>query len=146
MNILLVQGHPDHQSFNFALGEAYYDGALEAGATVKKLIIHQLKFDPILHHGYNQRTPLEPDLVQAQELIKWADHLVLVYPTWWGTIPGYFKSFIDRVFLPGFSFKKRPNSPWWDRYLKGKSARIITTLDTPGMVLSLSFMAMQDIN
>ena len=132
MRILLIQAHPDKDSYNYALGNAYLKGAESSGAEVKVLVIHDLKFDPVLHHGYRQRTELEPDLVKAQELITWAEHLVLVYPTWWGSVPGYFKGFIDRVLLPGFAFKKRENSPWWDKYLTGKSARIITTLDTPG--------------
>jgi NAD(P)H dehydrogenase (quinone) len=41
------------------------------------------------------------------------------------------KGFIDRVFLPGFAFQKRENSVWWDKLLKNKSARIISTLDQP---------------
>lgn len=44
---------------------------------------------------------LEEDLVKAQELIRWADHLVFVYPIWWGTMPAVLKGFFDRVFLPG---------------------------------------------
>lgn len=43
---------------------------------------------------------LEEDLVKAQELIRWADHLVFVYPIWWGTMPAVLKGFFDRVFLP----------------------------------------------
>lgn len=39
--------------------------------------------------------------------------------------------FIDRVFLPGFAFKKRANSVWWDRYLTGMSALLICTMDMP---------------
>ena len=42
------------------------------------------------------------------------------------------KGFLDRVLLPGFAFKKREGSPWWDRYLTGRSARLICTLDQPG--------------
>ena len=121
----------DKESFNYALGEAYLKGAHTTSAEIKTLVVHDLSFEVILKHGYRKRTELEPDLVKAQELITWADHLVLVYPTWWGSVPAYFKGFIDRVMLPGFAFKKRENSPWWDKYLKGKSARIITTLDTP---------------
>ena len=71
------------------------------------------------------------DCQKAQELILWADHLVIVFPSWWGTMPALLKGFFDRVFLPGFAFKYRPNSPWWDKYLTGKSARVILTMDTP---------------
>lgn len=81
--------------------------------------------------GYRQRTDLEPDLLAAQEHIRWANHLVWIYPVWWGSLPALLKGFIDRVFLPGFAFRKRENSVWWDKLLTGKSARIISTLDQP---------------
>jgi putative NADPH-quinone reductase len=74
---------------------------------------------------------LEPDLQNAQEKIKWADHLVWVHPVWWGSLPALLKGFIDRVFLPGFAFKYRENSVMWDRLLSGKTAHIITTMDSP---------------
>ena len=63
--------------------------------------------------------------------LKWADHLVWIYPVWWGSVPAIMKGFLDRVLLPGFAFKKREGSIWWDKYFTGKSARIICTLDQP---------------
>ena len=33
--------------------------------------------------------------------------------------------------MPGFAFKYRENSIWWDKLLKDKTAHIITTLDQP---------------
>lgn len=74
---------------------------------------------------------MEPDLLKAFEKIKKADHLVFVHPVWWGGLPAIMKGFIDRVFLPGLTFKYRENSIWWDKLLVGKTARIITTLDQP---------------
>ncbi len=129
--ILIIQGHPDRESFNFGLAQAYKKGALAAKSEVKEIIIRDLNFNPNLQYGYRKRTELEPDLLEAQEKIKWADHLVLVYPVWWGSIPAIMKGFFDRVFLPGFAFQKRENSVWWDKLLKNKSARIISTLDQP---------------
>lgn len=129
--ILIINGHPDKESFNFALAAAYKKGAIAAGSTVKEIIIRDLSFNPNLQFGYHQRTELEPDLIDAQEKIKWAEHLVWIYPVWWGSLPAILKGFIDRVFLPGFAFKKRENSVWWDKLLINKSARIISTLDQP---------------
>lgn len=129
--ILIINGHPDSESFNFAISEAYKKGAVAAGHTVKEIIVRELEFNPNLEFGYRKRTELEPDLLDAREKIKWADHLVFIYPVWWGSLPAVLKGFIDRVFLPGFAFKKRENSVWWDKYLTNKSARIISTMDQP---------------
>ena len=130
-NILIINGHPNKDSFNFAIVNAYKKGAISRGAVVKEIIIADLKFNPNLQFGYQQRIELEPDLIIAWEKIKWADHLVWVHPVWWGGLPAITKGFIDRVFLPGFAFKYRENSVFWDKLLKGKTAHIITTLDQP---------------
>ncbi len=129
--ILIISGHPDEESFNFALAAAYKRGAEKSGAEVQEIRIRELQFNPNLQFGYRKRTELEPDLLDAQEKIKWADHLVWVYPVWWGSVPAIMKGFIDRTFLPGFAFKKREGSVWWDKFLSGKTARLISTLDQP---------------
>lgn len=131
MKILLIQGHPDKESYNHALAAAYKKGALSSGAEIKEIIIGDLKFNPNLEFGYRKRTELEPDLITAQEQMKWADHIVWVYPVWWGSIPALMKGFLDRVLLPGFAFKKREGSVWWDKFLTGKTSRIISTMDQP---------------
>jgi putative NADPH-quinone reductase len=135
--ILIINGHPDNESFGFALAEAYKKGAVQSGGEVKIVNIRELKFNPNLEFGYRKRTELEPDLLDAQEKIKWADHLVWIYPVWWGSVPAIMKGFLDRVLLPGFAFEKKENSPWWDKYLKGKTARIICTMDQPPLYYSL---------
>ena len=118
-------------SFCGALAEAYIEGAKSAGADIKQLYLGELKFDPILWHGYKEIQELEEDLKMAQEFILWAEHLVFVYPTWWGTMPALLKGFIDRTFLPGFAFKYRQNSLFWDRLLTNRSARLLVTMDAP---------------
>jgi NAD(P)H dehydrogenase (quinone) len=130
-NILILNGHPDKESFCFALAESYKKGVDENGAKAHLIHLIDLDFNPILSHGYRTVTELEPDLVKVQLLISQADHLVFVYPTWWGTFPALLKGFIDRVFLPNFAFKYHKGSPLWDKLLKGKTARIITTMDAP---------------
>lgn len=137
--ILLIDGHPNPQSFNQALAEAYRKGAEEAPAEVRLLSIRDLDFNPNLRYGYQQRTNLEPDLLAAWEDIQWADHLVWVHPVWWGGLPAITKGFLDRLFLPGFAFSYREDSLWWDKLLKGKTARIITTLDQPGWFYRLYY-------
>jgi putative NADPH-quinone reductase len=139
MRILILNGHPNPQSFNAALAQAYAEGAIASGASVQVLNLYELQFDPNLKYGYRQRTEWEPDLVKAWELIQWSEHMVWVHPVWWGGLPALLKGFIDRLFLPGKAFKYRPNSVWWDKLLTGKTARIITTLDQPGWYYRLRF-------
>ena len=129
--ILIINGHPDKESFCFELAESYRRGAIATGADCELVNLVDLDFNPILGYGYRKRTELEPDLLKIQQDLLESDHLVFVYPTWWGTYPALLKGFIDRVFLPKFAFKYRENSLLWDKLLKGKSARLIVTMDTP---------------
>ncbi len=141
MNILIINGHPDKESYCHALSLAYYTGAVNSGVQVDIVHIIDLQFNPNLEFGYRKRTELEPDLLDAQQKIKQADHIVWIYPVWWGSYPAIMKGFIDRVFLPGFAFQKRPGSVWWDKYLTGKTARIICTMDQPAWYYSLVYKA-----
>jgi NAD(P)H dehydrogenase (quinone) len=102
--ILVINGHPNSESFNFGIAAAYKAGAEESGAEVRSINIADLNFNPNLQFGYRKRTELEPDLLHAWEQILWADHLVWIHPVWWGGIPAIMKGFIDRLFLPGFCF------------------------------------------
>lgn len=129
--ILMIVGNPKRDSLCHALGEAYANGARGKGHVVRQLKLGELQFDPVLRDGYDQSQNLEPDLLEAQRLIHWAEHLVFVYPVWWGGIPALLKGFFDRVFLPGFAFKYRNRSQLWDKLLSGRSADLLVTLDTP---------------
>jgi len=132
--ILVILGQPQRQSFGAALAQAYAEGARASGAEVRELFLGDLKFDPAGAMNHSSPPALETDLVMAQEAIKWAEHLVFVYPIWWGTIPALLKGFIERVFLPGFAVNFRDNSPLWDKLLTGRSAHLIVTLNTPSWV------------
>ncbi len=129
--VLIINGHPDKQSFNYALSGAYKRGADGTGADVLELNIADLSFNSNLVNGYRQRMELEPDLEDAIEKIKKADHLVWVFPMWWGGYPALMKGFIERTFLPGITFQPKTGSPLPEKLLKGKTARIIMTSDSP---------------
>lgn len=138
-NILIINGHPNPDSFNHALASAYRAGALKTGASITEINISTLRFDPNLAYGYTKRVDLEPDLLKSLEKIKAANHLVWIHPVWWGGLPALMKGFIDRVFLPGLTYQYRENSLFWDGLLTGKTARIITTMDQPGWYYRLVY-------
>ena len=106
-NILVINGNPVKNSLSEKFANAYCKGALDAGAVCEVIHLVDLTFSPLLIHGYKQRTELEPDLIRVQQKINATNHVVMVYPTWWGTYPALLKGFIDRVFLPGWAFRYR---------------------------------------
>ena len=78
--IVIINGHPDRESFNHALQKAYKTGALSAGNEVEEITLSDMEFSPNLRYGYRKRTDLEPDLLTAWDKILQADHLVLIFP------------------------------------------------------------------
>ena len=139
--ILIINAHPNKDSLCTAIADTYKKGAINSNNHVhlEEITIAKLDFNPNLNYGYQKKIELEPDLLKAQELILWCDHMVWIHPVWWGGIPALAKGFIDRVFLPDFAFKYRENSMLWDKLLKGKSARIITTIDQPSWYYTLIY-------
>ncbi|EPJ89950.1 MULTISPECIES: NAD(P)H-dependent oxidoreductase [Pseudomonas] len=129
--ILMIFGTPKSASFGHALGEAYALGARSEGHVVRMLKLGELDFDPVLHNGYEQSQNLEHDLLEAQREIHWAEHLVFVYPVWWGGLPSVLSGFLDRVLMPGFAFKAHGRKHISNELLRGRTAELLVTMDTP---------------
>ena len=132
VRIHLFVGHPRAESLCKGLADAYQRGAEAQGAEVRRQDLHDMDFDPDLTHGYEKRKMLEPDLFDWRENVMWANHLTWVYPVWWGSMPAKMKGVMDRALLPGFAFAYHDDDPWWDKLLKGRTADVLVTADTPG--------------
>lgn len=124
--ILVINGHPNKDSFNSVIAHTYIKSALEAGSEVRYIAIGELDFNPNLQFGYRQRMELEPDLVKALEDIQWSEHQIWIHPLWWLGMPAIMKGFFDRTFLPGITFKSNKNG-LSEGLLNGRTGRIITT-------------------
>lgn len=131
--ILVIDAHPDPQSYCACIAEEYYLSAKSRKFQTEILKIRELKFDPILHFGYKRKQRLEKDLKKAQKLITWCDHLVVVTPVWWFSPPALFKSFIERTFLPGFAFEYSKTHKR-QLLLNGRTVRLFYTQGVPWWV------------
>ena len=123
--ILVLCGHPDKDTYSGYMADHYQAGAEDAGHTVMRANIGEINFDPILHKGYKEIQHLEPDLIDLQNKFREADHIVIVYPNWWCTMPAILKGLFDRFWLPGFAFNFNKETKRIEKHLKGKTARVI---------------------
>lgn len=132
--ILVFNGNPKGSSFCQALAESYAQGARAAGHQVTMRHLHGLHFSPDMPAEHPEELALEPDLQAFQQDLLWCDHLFVIYPTWWAGMPAQLKGLWDRSMQAGFAFRYRKDSPLWDKLLQGRSATVVTTMDTPALV------------
>ncbi|HEY6529971.1 MAG TPA: NAD(P)H-dependent oxidoreductase [Cellvibrionaceae bacterium] len=141
--ILLIQGHPDTSSARLcsALLDAYAMGATQAGHEVRVIKVGEFNF-PLLRTQLDWEKGCVPvSLVQAQQDIHWAQHLVLFFPLWLGDIPALLKGFLEQVARPGFAFTAEGNNAFAHKGLKGRSARVVVTMGMPALVYRWYFRA-----
>lgn len=128
--ILVLSANPRKDSFVHQLALTYSTAA-QKNNEVKILELADMDFNADLSSGYEQEQTMEASLKAFQDALKWCDHLVICAPVWWGALPAKLKGLIDRTFLPGFAFQYEEGKLMPEKLLKGKTARLILTMDTP---------------
>ena len=127
MRVLMIHAHPRADSYSAALREATLAALEAAGHEVELRDLYAEGFVATLsaaEHAVNGIAGAnEAGIEDHVAALRCAEALVLVYPTWWGAMPALLKGFFDRVLLPGYAYRYRRDSPWWDKLLAGRSAR-----------------------
>jgi putative NADPH-quinone reductase len=140
--IALIDGHtdPDERRFCHALANAYCVGAESAGHSVLRLRLTDVEI-PFLRarSEWEEGAPNE-FIQQCQQAIAWAEHIVIIYPLWLGSLPALLQAFLEQTFRPGFAIAKGKRT-LWPGLLKGKSARIVVTMGMPSLFYRLYFRA-----
>jgi len=133
--IFVIQGHPDSSEAHFchALEHSYADAAEAAGHSVRRVRIAGLDF-PLLHSEKEFHGELPPALRESREALLWAEHLVLIYPLWLGTMPALVKAWLEQLFRPGIALSEPDATSAWPRaLLKDKSSRVVVTMGMPAL-------------
>lgn len=149
--IFIWVAHPKANSLCSGIADAYAAGAIRNGADIRRVDLSDMAFD-LNFEGYDDPYAdnadaaigtsgggLEPDLLQWQANMRWADHVMIVHPYWWGAMPTKAKAVLDRALTPGFGFKYHQKGVKWDRLLEGKTADAIITSDTPPLLDTLLY-------
>lgn len=132
MRVLIVHSHPDPDSYNASLMRTAYQALEEAGHDVRLIDLHAEGFDPVLTRerwrAYERGEAAHADLKDHIGLLRWAEALVFVYPTWWYGVPAMLKGWLDRVWLPGVAFSMpRPNETIQPKLTHIRKLAVITT-------------------
>lgn len=143
MRICLVNAHPDPspERFCHAIADAYQAGAEAAGHMVARIDAGAL--DITFLSGQEEfGTPPGPDIARAQAALAAAEHFVLIYPLWMGTLPAKAKAFLEQLARAEFLIAPAALPGKWPRRLMtGRSARVIVTMGMPGFAYRTIFGA-----
>ena len=140
--LVIIDGHPDADPARFihALAERYEDGAIAAGHEVRRIDVATLAFPLIAVRADWEGGEVPADIRQAQEMILWAEHLLILYPLWLGDMPALLKGFLKQALRPGFGFAPGERG-FPKKLLKGRTARLVVTMGMPAFFYRAYFGA-----
>lgn len=141
--IVIIDGHPDTSAARYlhALARAYQNGAEGAGHEVRTIAVGALQF-PLLRSSEDFQSRRPPAVIgECQEQLAWANHWVILYPLWLGSMPATLKAFLEQVLRPGFAFAPAAKGRFPRKLLRGKSARVVVTMGMPALFYRWYFRA-----
>ena len=138
MKLLLVFCHPDPDSFGAAIRRTAAEALRAAGHELREIDLYAEGFNPVFSAAEKQTylsdTQVNIDGVAAHvEALRWAEGWIAIYPTWYYGLPAMLKGWLDRVWLPGVTFRIAPAK---ERTIRGELSNIrlfvgITTSGSP---------------
>lgn len=141
--ITIIQGHPDprYDRFCHALEGSYAKGAKEGGHEIRIIQVAKLDFPLLRTKEDFEEGKLPACIKQSQEGILGAEHLVIFYPLWHGTMPALLKGFFEQVCRYGFALSNAKGEKMPKGLLSGRTARIVVTMGMPAFIYRWYFGA-----
>lgn len=142
MRTVIVFNHPYEESYCNAILESVTKGLEKSTHEVDVINLDKDQFDPRMTSAdlkaFVEHTAVDPQVIDYQERIRTADHLIFIFPIWWDIMPATTKGFIDRVLSPGLAYDHHPRGFGLVPLLKNlKSIILITTMNKPAIMYSL---------
>jgi putative NADPH-quinone reductase len=142
--ICIIQAHPDPSPERLcrALADAYAEGAKTGGHLVTRIDLATVDFPLLRSKEEFEHGGIPPSLVPAQKAILDAEHVVIVFPIWLGTMPALLKGFLEQVMRPGIAFSNTETEGALPKtLLSGRSARLIMTIGMPAFFYKYYYLA-----
>jgi putative NADPH-quinone reductase len=140
--IAIIQGHPDPAPERLCrhLAAAYAAGAAEAGHEVRTVEVAVMPVGFLRAQADFEKGTPGPAIAAAQDTLAWAEHWVIIYPLWLGSMPAMLKAFFEQVCRPGFAFRYR-KSATPEKLLAGRTAHVVVTMGMPALAYRWFFFA-----
>lgn len=142
MRTVIVFNHPYEGSYCNAILNAVIKGLKIANHEVDLMHLDNDGFNPVMSKAdlkaFVEHKPVDPQVIDYNERLKKANHLIFIFPIWWDLMPATTKGFVDRVLSPGVVYDHHPRGFGLVPLLKNlKSVTIITTMNKPKIMYSL---------
>lgn len=108
MRVLVVHCHPNPASLVAAAKDRVLAGLAAADHEVRVTDLYAEGFRPELSADERRRhreAGVDPEIQHHADDLRWAEALVLVYPTWWSGQPAMLKGWMDRVWASGVAWE-----------------------------------------
>jgi len=109
MRVLMVYCHPVDGSFNAAVRDRALAALRAAGHEVDLVDLYGEGFDPVLSRAEREAYVADTAWLEARvqrhvDLLRRAEGLLFVHPTWFYGPPAMLKGWLERTWLPGVAF------------------------------------------
>ena len=109
MRVVVVVAHPDPNSFSHAIAATAMTSLGERHHEVTVIDLYAEGFRTAMSYDervayHSDRPIVDPIVERHAAIVKHADALVFIYPTWWSMMPAILKGWLERVMVPGVGF------------------------------------------
>ncbi|WP_438496580.1 NAD(P)H-dependent oxidoreductase [Paenibacillus sp. IHBB 3054] len=146
MKFLIVFDHPygasaseniPHQrSYSAALLASFMRGLTTKDHEIDLIDLHKDGFNPVMSiedlASWRQKTSNDPLVINYQQRLIAADHIIFIFPIWWEAMPALTKGFLDKVFAKGIVYEEiKPGRPFKCLLPNIKGVSLLTVMNTP---------------
>ena len=115
MRALLVVAHPCQESYCQQIAARAAAGLRRAGHDVDVIDLYEVGYRAAMtleeRRDYEGDDPIkDPMVAEHVALLRAAEILVFVYPTWWSGLPAILKGWFERTMVPGVGFILDPRT------------------------------------
>ncbi len=135
MKVSVILGHPNKESFNYAIAETVIGKLKASGHEVFFHDLYEEGFDAIMS-GYELVNSVSKDMLvehHCKEIIE-AEGIIIIHPNWWGQPPAILKGWVDRVLRKGVAYDEEKDEKGAGvpiGLLKTKVVMVFNTSNTP---------------